>query len=448
MMARFVLPDSAFWLAALVGSGLLVAAFLLRADGRSPFDGRLRGSTLVLVAATAALSGCSYFAQFMTPFTFAWSAAWILYAALATASAAGLPRATSLRWLVVASFAVLHAGLVALTVLTSDPVIDVHVFLSHGAEALLQGQNPYSVTYPNIYGPEETSLYYGPGVVERGQVTYGAPYPPFSLLWAVPGYVLGDVRLASLAATMVLAALMYGRGRESRGVALSILLVTLPTTGHVIGGSWTESSIAALLGGAVWAVTRRRFMVAAVLLGLLFASKQYMVVALPCLWLLRPYATKARVAVFTGVAAASVVPFLLWNPGDFWRAIVEFQLIQPFRPDSLSLLVWLVNHGWTSGRSASGVLPLAVGAAIAVAVAWRAKPGATSFAAALGLSLLGTVLLSKQAFVNYYYLVGVAWLIASWASHQQEPHRGPEGATHENGDIVTDASASTAIPVA
>ncbi len=424
MLARFVLPDSAVWLAALVSSGLLVATLLFQADGRTLFDGRLRQGTLVLVGATAALSGCSYFAQFMTPFTLAWSGAWILYAALATASAAGLPRATSLRWLVVASFALLHVGLVALTVLTSDPVIDVHVFLSHGAEALLHGQNPYSVTYPNIYGPEETGLYYGPGVVEQGQVTYGAPYPPFSLLWAVPGYVLGDVRLASLAATMVLAALMYGRGREPRSVALSILFVTLPTTGHVIGGSWTESSIAALLGGAVWAMTRRRFMVAAVLLGLLFASKQYMVVALPCLWLLRPYATRTRMAVIAGVAAASVAPFLLWSPGDFWRAIVEFQLIQPFRPDSLSLLVWIVNHGWTSGQSVSGVLPLAVGGAIALAAAWRARPGPGSFAAALGLSLMATVLLSKQAFVNYYYLVGVAWLIASWVSLQQEPSRG------------------------
>jgi len=37
------------------------------------------------------------------------------------------------------------------------------------------------------------------------------------------------------------------------------------------------------------------------------------------------------------------VPFFLWNPAAFWRAVVEFQFIQPFRIDALSHLVWMHN---------------------------------------------------------------------------------------------------------
>ena len=316
---------------------------------------------------------------------------------LACATAAGQAKAGASRYFAPIAFGGLHVALAAATVLTSDPLIDVHVFLDYGAEALLDGSNPYSIDYPNIYGAEETGKYYGPGVVENGRIVFGLPYPPINLLWAVPAHLAGDVRLAGLLAMMILGAALWGRGTDRTANSLAVLLVASPVTAHVIGGSWTESSMAALLGMVVWSVRRDRLTLAAALLGLLFASKQYMVVAVPCLWLLRTYATRGRVGVALTAALVTVVPFALWEPSDFWRAIVEFQLIQPFRADSLSILAWSVNHlGWP-GEAVYGVLPLAAGGAVGVVVALRSKPSAATFAAGVGLSLLVTVLLSKQA---------------------------------------------------
>lgn len=55
--------------------------------------------------------------------------------------------------------------------------------------------------------------------------------------------------------------------------------------------------------------------------------------------------------------------------------------------------------------------PLA-GLAISIVVAVRTRPGPTAFALGVGLSLLVTVLLSKQAHLNYYYPVGIALMFA------------------------------------
>ena len=67
-----------------------------------------------------------------------------------------------------------------------------------------------------------------------------------------------------------------------------------------------------------------------------------------------------------------------------------------------------------------GALPIATGLVVAVALALRLRPGIESFTLAVGLSLLATILLSKQAFMNYYLFVGGAFLIAGLWSTRAE----------------------------
>ena len=51
------------------------------------------------------------------------------------------------------------------------------------------------------------------------------------------------------------------------------------------------------------------------------------------------------------------------------------------------------------------VLPLMGGGLTAIALAFRAPKTPAAFAAGVGLTLLVTILLSNQAFINYYFLV-------------------------------------------
>jgi len=127
-----------------------------------------------------------------------------------------------------------------------------------------------------------------------------------------------------------------------------------------------------------------------------------------------------------GVAGAVTLPFFLVNTGAFWKAIVEYQLIQPFRADSLSLLVSSVNtFGWPPPWT-YGVLPLVGGGLTAVALALRTPRTPAAFAAGVGLTLLVTILLSKQAFMNYYFIVSGALLIAAVAWPTPRPLTAPE----------------------
>jgi hypothetical protein len=61
------------------------------------------------------------------------------------------------------------------------------------------------------------------------------------------------------------------------------------------------------------------------------------------------------------------------------------------------------------------VLPFLGAGLTAVALLLRAPRTPAAFVAGIGLTLLVAILLSRQAFMNYYFLVGAAFLIAAVA---------------------------------
>ena len=79
------------------------------------------------------------------------------------------------------------------------PRVDVQVFQRDAAAALLDGRNPYAMTFPDVYHGRLPALY-GPGLAADGRLNFGYPYPPLSLLLALPGHLLGDFRYAHLLA--------------------------------------------------------------------------------------------------------------------------------------------------------------------------------------------------------------------------------------------------------
>ena len=313
------------------------------------------------------------------------------------------------------------AGTLAFRLYSPDPNIDVFRFQQGGAQALLRGANPYTVKIANPFGPG--TPVYGPGIVDRNdRLTVGPPYPPLSLLMVLPAYGWGgDCRYAHVAAVAISAALMTAARPGLPGALAAVLFLLTPQVFYVINTSWTEPLLTLTFSLVMFCACRWRPGLPWVL-GLFFATKQYGVLAVPLLGLLlverdRSSRLLPSLAKAGAVVAALNVPFLLWNPGEFFRAVVEFQFMQPFRHDALSYLVWVYyNYGGYEPPMWALLLTLsvAVGAALAMALRGCARTPA-GFAAAMTLVGLAFFAFNKQAFCNYYYFViaTACWAVAA-----------------------------------
>lgn len=304
---------------------------------------------------------------------------------------------------------ILMAGMLAIS---GPPDIDVYDFQQLASEAMLNGENPFAIRFPNTAGLD--SPYYSPEVVDGDQLTFGFIYLPLSLLLALPGYaLLGDYRYAALAA-LSLAALLIVFARPGRLAAgASLLVLFAPITQFVLYWGWSDT-FAALPFVAVALLARRASAATPIGVGLLIALKQY----LPILLILAVFVLgRARERVgwpaFVGVsvltATLTVVPFFVWDPGAFIYSTVTMHVLQPFRDDSLSVPALLVRAGFAQLPSAIGFV---VAGLAVVLVAWRAPPTAASFCAGSAVVLTAFFLFSKQAFLNYYFLPLLALAVA------------------------------------
>jgi len=291
----------------------------------------------------------------------------------------------------------------------SGPTIDVLTYQRDGVHALLHGIDPYGVTHANPYGSD--LHYYGRDFAANGRILVGYPYLPLTLLWVVPGYLLGDVRDADLVAVVTTAFLIFWMGQNTASFLASILFLAGPRTPTVLLNGWTEPIMALMLALVVYtALHGRRWLPVA--LGLFLASKQYALLAVPVVPLLlqeyswRKYARLLLQAL--GVAAIITLPFTLWNAGAFWHDVVLFHISQPFRPDSLSYSALLFRLG------AGELPPVAVIAAMAgcLGLAFRYLPrNPGGFACAVSLLTAAFIVCNKQAFLNYYFFVTAAQCI-------------------------------------
>jgi hypothetical protein len=286
------------------------------------------------------------------------------------------------------------------------PQIDVFVFQQESSRALIQGRNPYALTFPNIYG---NMNFYGPGVADARTVFIGFPYFPLSLLLALPAWlVAGDFRFAQLVACAMAAAAFTGLGPGRLPLLAAALLLFTPRMFFVLEQGWTEPFGVALLALVVLAAARRsRWLPLA--LGALLAWKQYTVLFIPLAALLvpRPFRWRAYARlVLPAIAVAAVVtlPFFLWNPAAFWKSVVAAQFAQPFRTEALSLPAWWVVQ---EGHPQFNVLPwMLSGTLIAlVAVLSRRQSGPAAFATSAALVYAVFIAFSKQSFANYWWFV-------------------------------------------
>jgi hypothetical protein len=297
-----------------------------------------------------------------------------------------------------------------------SPFIDVFVFQRDGVAALLQGNNPYALRYPDIYG---NSPFYGEGLSINGQLQFGYPYFPLSLLLALPGQVLfGDYRYSQLAA-MVLSAGFIAYARPGRvGAAAGALLLFTPRVFFVLEQGWTDPFVLLGISAVVFVSARWKRPVPWVL-GLLIAVKQYTIFMVPAALKLLPRPFDWRwVAKAVGIAAVVTLPFFFWGPKDFWHDVVALQVLQPFRTDALSYLSWSNGpdgHWPTSLAFIAAVVGVLLGL-------WRQPRTPAGFAAVCALSYLGFFAFNKQAFCNYYYFtLGALLVVVGGTAPDEEP---------------------------
>jgi len=285
---------------------------------------------------------------------------------------------------------------------------DVGVVGNGSLSALLHGHNPYSLTFPNPYEAARTKLFYNPEVVVDGRLDFGYAYLPVSLLGGLPGYLLGNMAYSYVAALLALTLVLRHLATDTTGRTLSLVPLAMPFTPQLLINQWVEPIAMLCLGLCAWGWSRQRSTDAAVGLGLMLASKQYFIVAVPLWWLFRRGLGVRPALSALGLAAVIIGAFAVVDVQAFWHSTVWLQFHLPLRVDSVS-----IPAGWyrTFGRELPalfGPCALLIGVLVSALIARRGSATATSFSLGVGLSLLATVVLSDHAFSNYYALIELA----------------------------------------
>ena len=342
---------------------------------------------------------------------------------LGVAAAAALAAFTNHRLLRRAAGVALLGAAALLGTLTyrgsPTPAIDVVTVHHEAYAALARGDSPFSMTFPDLYGGREA--FYPPGMVTEGRVQYGFPYPPLSLAMAWPGHLAGDFRWSELAAWLLAAAAVLAATRTSAVAVLAVAVwLFTPRAFFSLEQAWTEPLALAWVGAALWAAARGQVTWAAVFVGLAAATKQYLVLGLPLLFLLEERREGRRVhpgLVALGAGAVVTVPGLLADPSGFVASVIGVQVREVLRYDALSLAV---TYAHWAGAPMSGAIYGGIVIATTALTAWRAPRSLGGFNAALAVTLFTTFAFGKKAFCNYYVCV-IALLAMAIATARPRP---------------------------
>jgi hypothetical protein len=347
--------------------------------------------------------------------------------------AAGVAAVAWLRRWWFPAFLAVSAGLGVWIIHASPvPYIDVITVHKEAINAVLDGRDPYRISFENIYG-SESRHFYNPTAVIGNRIAFAYPYPPASLLLAVPGHVLfGDYRYSELA-WLITAAALIGYSRRALVAQLAgCLLLTTPRVWFVVEQGWTEPIAIFALALTAFLLTRNP-VASGWAAGVLVVTKQYLgftgLSVLRLLFLHR--AGWIWMAIGLVLAACAItLPHALWHPHAFMRNVVWLQMQEPFRPDSLSYLSWAARAGMGQGSFVWAIGAAVVGALVSLAATRNTSSG---FAASIAFTTLAMFAFGSKAFCNYYFFVigalccGVACTMASGAE--------TASATAERGEV-------------
>jgi hypothetical protein len=290
-----------------------------------------------------------------------------------------------------------------------QPVIDVFAWTQTATTAFLHGVHPYTVQAPDVYA----------GGRNDGFTVVVYPYMPATLLAFAPWVaVLGDFRFALAAALPAALWLMRAAGRRmgtDRALidAATLALILHPTGPVFVRAGWTESLLVLALAAFVYLeVAQPGGLGQAIAFFLLPALKQYVAIPVALYVAMLPRLRVRHLVIGAGVAAATALPFLVWN----WHATIAgmvFQMRAPTMPRLNALsIVSATTVAWNRYPSVWTSVAIQVLASGIGFVCLNGK-GLSGLLMASAVALFATFLTGWQAFVNYYYFVGTLLLFAS-----------------------------------
>lgn len=308
-----------------------------------------------------------------------------------------------------------------------QPHIDVWTSSVDAVKYFLDGRNPYTQQYRDIYG---------------GAYDYipSFPYLPGYLFWATGFAAIfrgdHDVRISLVVAELITSGLLFGLLRSLKVERLPALIAVAlwlawPIDLFVLEQAWIDPLLLMAFAGAAWALSARRWALAGLAFGFACGVKQYaapgVLLALPYVWRLGGKKGLQRFALAgVGVVAALLLPFLIASPERFIKyALFSWADALP-RLDSMSFSAWLAQTLLDTKTPAEltsfyrAFTPIAP-AALALTGWWAWKREATMrvVLAATGACYGVLFLFAKQAFCNYYYFLSFFIFAAALAPGSQ-----------------------------
>jgi hypothetical protein len=310
-----------------------------------------------------------------------------------------------------------------------------------GGDLVLNGENPYGHDYgdsglerfyPAVDAPE------GFPQVALRHFAYFPGTPLTAAAWRLVPAPFDDYRVFVMLATLALlpAALLFP-GPLAWKLPVGAALAANPL---IIRGAWFGTADAPSLLALVLAfglLARGRYVWAAASLGAAVMLKQFALVAVPffvvALLLLRvPRRTLQRAAAaFGGVVVATVLPFLIADPGALWDDTVAYGA-GTYRIIGYGLSALLLNAGVLDDRFGYyPFLPLAIVLWLPLTgwLLWQQRRAGTLWAGAAGFAVSIFVLLFLSRVFQTSYLVwpltgiALAWLLASRDRERGMPAR-------------------------
>lgn len=194
------------------------------------------------------------------------------------------------------------------------PWIDVWYELHEGADDLLSLKNPYSQFFTQIY-PERIHDMYA--------------YPPVSLLVTAPFRVLfGDIRYGYIILEVIISYLFYRivtfkkehkepqfKYLKISGELLAIIFLYNPSALLSLEQTWIETIFFFFVVLLSYFFITNSYILAFIILGILFGTKQYSVLFLPFLLKFKGKTLK-RIILSFAVAFLIYLPFIIWSYKD------------------------------------------------------------------------------------------------------------------------------------
>ncbi|OGY47411.1 MAG: hypothetical protein A3J65_00060 [Candidatus Buchananbacteria bacterium RIFCSPHIGHO2_02_FULL_45_11b] len=288
------------------------------------------------------------------------------------------------------------------------PNIDVFYLLQGGADSIWQGQNPYTEVYYNVYSPAQCQAFYGEQDCANDNYTY---LPAAIIISAVFKLFFGDVRFSYIFAIFGCAFIVYfllknkHAGQKIISELGALLVLYLPLGLFVLEQSWTDQFLAFYLYLFVYLFLAGLSQPAFAVFGIFLASKQTAFAFVPFLLAVRGIKFKPWL-IALAVFGLIVLPFVFWQPADFYYDIVIDQLkfkegLHSLSVNNLSRIVFQAGINQWLLFSAAGLL---------LVVLRRGKKDLAGFLHASILFLLGLFFL-RRGFVNYYNFISLAMIL-------------------------------------